>query len=482
MSTYLPGSAQRFSTSPQAGFNPLGTTGLWCHPLGFGCYRVAEDVPTHEAAMRRYFEKGGNLLDTSANYTDGGAERTIGRVLPDFKREDVIVVTKGGYIQGENMALAQKQTFPEVVKYGPGLWHCIHPDFLKTQIERSRNRMQLETIDVFLLHNPEYFINYRAKHGLTEADRTEFYRRVRLAFEYLESEVQAGRIGCYGISSNNYPLPLSDPTHTSIARCLEQAQAVASNHHFNVVQFPFNLFERGVALNHSNDGLTPLEYCRREGLGTLANRPLNAFSGNALIRLADFVKPGTPVPGPAQLAVLLQPLKSLEMKLSKEHRMALMGRNGMADHIASIVAQVNSTDMWEQVAGRYVISPIRNWLAETGEKMEHQAAAFDRWQDEFVALINPLLAHIGDFVAARQQPQSDHIRERLFQAGYPAQTSHSLSQMALAVLGNTPGLSCSLLGMRRPAYVDDAMSVPGFPAFDGLALLQGLRTEDCNED
>lgn len=474
MSSYLPGAARTSSTSPRPGLNPLGTTGLWCHPLGFGCYRVDVDNPTHEAALRQYLTAGGNLIDTSANYTDGGAERTIGRVLKDFNREDVIVVTKGGYIQGENMALAQKQTFPEVVKYGPGLWHCIHPEFLKTQVERSRQRMELETIDVFLLHNPEYFLNYQAKHGgASEADRTEFYRRVREAFAFLETEVEAGRLRHYGISSNNYPLPLEDPTHTSIARCLEQAEAISATHHFRVVQFPLNLFEPGVALHPSNQGLTPLEFCRQHGIGTLANRPLNAFANNQLIRLADFVPPGQQAPGPEHLDTILKPLADHELELHMAFRVPLMHEDGIADHIKELALQVSSEGVWEQVVGRYVIYPIREWLMETSQKMHKQPAIFDKWQNRFVDLINPALQEVVRYIACQSQPQSDAVREQLYAHGYPKGTL-TLSQMSLSVLTSLPGLSCTLLGMRRPEYVADALPVTEIPQVDGLAILQSL--------
>ena len=106
-------------TSP-SDFRPLGSTGLACHPLGFGCYRIADGNVEHEAALRNYLGRGGNLIDTSANYTDGQSEILVGRVVKSYPRDQVIVVTKGGYIQGQNMQLAQSQTFSEVVKYGEG--------------------------------------------------------------------------------------------------------------------------------------------------------------------------------------------------------------------------------------------------------------------------------------------------------------------------------------------------------------------------
>ena len=123
---------------------PLGSTGLHCHVLGFGCYRIMNGNADHEAALRAYLARGGNLIDTSANYGDGSSEELAGKVLQGIARARVIVVTKGGYIQGQNKALAQQRNFPEVVEYGPGISHCIHPEFLETQIERSCRRLGLD--------------------------------------------------------------------------------------------------------------------------------------------------------------------------------------------------------------------------------------------------------------------------------------------------------------------------------------------------
>ncbi len=469
------GTARKAAEAHRQGLNPLGDTGLWCHPLGFGCYRIDEGEPEHEAALRTYLDRGGNLIDTSANYTDGGSERTVGKVLRRYDRGKVIVVTKGGYIQGENMALAQRSNFPEVVKYGPGLWHCIHPDFLKTQIERSRRRMGLDTIDVFLLHNPEYFINHQAKKNLTEADRDEFYRRVQTAFAYLESEVAAGRIGCYGISSNNYPLPLSDPTHTSIARCWEQAERLTANHHFKVVQFPLNVYESGVALEPSNLGQTPLEFCRAKGIGTLANRPFNAFHRNALIRLADFVLPGRPKPGPDTLEPHLKRIEDLERRLRDHLRIEPMHRRGIAAYLRDMLPQIRSMAVWEQVAGQYVIYPIRGWLSSVLQEVGDDPI-FEQWQNEFLDEINPLLAQIGKYASAQGQVNSDRVRKKLVDAGYPERREVPLSQIALNLLESLDGLSCTLVGMRRPEYVADAFQGLDLPKVAATDILGTFRT------
>src|SRR2546423_813632 len=128
--TIIPGFATaegtaRFRDRNQAGepdllFNTLGATNLFCSPVGFGTYRCDVRVAEHQAALMKAIRMGCNLLDTSANYADGNAERMIGSALraltqsqgrdaiygvsteTTIKRDEIIIVSKGGYIQGEN--------------------------------------------------------------------------------------------------------------------------------------------------------------------------------------------------------------------------------------------------------------------------------------------------------------------------------------------------------------------------------------------
>jgi len=69
---------------------------------GYGCYRIDNRIEEHVNSVNRALLNGIRLLDTSANYSDGRSEILIGNVLNDLtsggkiKREDVVVVTKGG--------------------------------------------------------------------------------------------------------------------------------------------------------------------------------------------------------------------------------------------------------------------------------------------------------------------------------------------------------------------------------------------------
>ena len=143
----LAGFATSLGTAAYAGRHPnleyraFGKSGLRVSNAGFGGYRVDVSVEEHGIALEKALMSGINLLDTSANYADGGSERLIGKVLRTLceaghlTREQVVVVSKAGYLQGENYRISQERTaagkpFPELVLFGDGLEHCIHPEFL----------------------------------------------------------------------------------------------------------------------------------------------------------------------------------------------------------------------------------------------------------------------------------------------------------------------------------------------------------------
>lgn len=457
-------------------FRPIGATGMHCHPLGFGCYRLADGNPEHEAALRSYLDQGGNLIDTSTNYVDGLSEILVGKVVRDYPREQVIVVTKAGYIQGQIMELARSRAFPEVVQYDEGIWHCIHPEFLETQIELSRERLQLDVLDVLLLHNPEYFLIHQSHHKAVDAsDHAEFYRRVREAFRFLEEKVREGQIRWYGISSNNFGFPLADPTMTSVSRCLSEAEALSSDHHFKVVQLPLNLAENGGALEPNNDGSTVLKFCQQHGLGVMANRPLNTSCNGRFIRLADFAPPGRRPPGKKSLLELLVPLRQHEETGNAMGITSSDGRSaGLPQMLEQIVSQAKSVEHWNLLMGRYVIPPLKRWIADSSHRNSDNVL-WPQWLDKFFHLISTTFEATERFIQSQEQPGSDRVRNHLSEGGYP-QTSHSLSQIALGILLNLQGLSCVLNGMRRPSYVADAFGSRYTPRVDALRTLEHFKS------
>src|SRR4029079_1029552 len=134
---------------------------------------------------------------------DGDSERLVGSVLGELIkngeliREEVIIVSKIGYVQGDNLKQAEARErigrpYPDMVKYGEGIWHCIHPEYLADQLTLSLDRLGLATLDVCLLHNPEYFLSEAAHHEGEDLVRSRetFYRRIEQAFKYLSRKWQ----------------------------------------------------------------------------------------------------------------------------------------------------------------------------------------------------------------------------------------------------------------------------------------------------
>src|SRR5207248_9089170 len=100
---------------------------------------------------------------------------------------------------------------------------------------RSRTNLGVETIDVFYLHNPEQ--------QLSEISRATFHDRLRQAFAFLERQVATGTIQVYGTATwNGYRQDPTSREYLDLAEIVNIAEEVGGgDHHFRVVQIPFNL-------------------------------------------------------------------------------------------------------------------------------------------------------------------------------------------------------------------------------------------------
>ncbi len=460
---------------PAFSYRPLGRTGLTTSALGFGTYRVDERTPEHAAALVQSLERGVNLIDTSTNYTDGSSERTIGAVLATRPREETIVVSKVGYVQGQALALSRSreregQPFGEMVKYTEGCWHCLHPGFVADQLTRSLDRLRLQTIDVYLLHNPEYFFSDAVKRKQTGdlgALRDEFYRRIASAFAQLEDEVKRGRIAWYGVSSNTFGAAFDDPEATSLDRMHAIAERITPQHHFAVVQLPANLYESGPMLTANNTGntLSALTYASVKNLAVLANRPLNAYKDERLVRLADGAVPNAPATVVEQLAKVA----GLEARAP---------RKGVAwgTQLVAAARSAQNLQQWRQIEAQ-VSAQFGPRLQEAAAGLKDaQAGAFQTWAAEYTGEIRVLLAALGAEAAGRGRAANAGLHKTL-DAHLPKELhGWSLSQKANAALLHTPGITCVLNGMRRPEYVDDALGALAGPDFrTAAALYEALR-------
>ncbi|HEU0180275.1 MAG TPA: aldo/keto reductase [Blastocatellia bacterium] len=230
--------------------------GLWMSSIGLGSYLGGVDEWTDAAyrgAIKYAVELGCNVFDTAANYRCQRSERNFGDAFADLfaqglaSRDEIVISTKGGYIPFDGKPPRSRQemiTYIEETFIKPGVckWedfvqssHCMTPDYIAHQLDQSLRNLKLECIDIYYIHNPES--------QLAEVSRDEFYKRLRAAFEFLETAVADGKISTYGTATwNGYRAPVDSPEYLSLERVEETAREVAGDHHnFRAVQLPFNL-------------------------------------------------------------------------------------------------------------------------------------------------------------------------------------------------------------------------------------------------
>ncbi|MGB2900434.1 MAG: aldo/keto reductase [Candidatus Acidiferrum sp.] len=220
--------------------------------IGIGTYLGQPDTKTDEgytAAIVAAVENGINVIDAAINYRFQRSERSIGTAIQQlaakgFEREQIIVCTKGGYLTPDwSMPTDPNEYFfREYIQ--PGIFsakditagsHCMTPKFLKNQLGRSLKNLGVECIDVYYLHNPET--------QLAEVPKEEFLNRVREAFTFLESAVEAGEIQYYGMATwNGFRQDARSRDAMQLGEIVQMAQEIAGGrHHFRFVQLPFNL-------------------------------------------------------------------------------------------------------------------------------------------------------------------------------------------------------------------------------------------------
>ncbi|QCJ47376.1 aldo/keto reductase [Haloprofundus sp. MHR1] len=149
----------------------LGTTGYDVTEIGLGTWNIGSDwgdVSEEEGreAVRAALDAGVDFVDTADVYGDGASERRIAEVLDEADaRDDVTVATKAG-----------RRLDPH------GADGYTHGN-LERFVDRSRDNLGVDSLDLLQLHCPPTEVYYRPE-----------------VFEALDDLKRAGKIDHYGVS------------------------------------------------------------------------------------------------------------------------------------------------------------------------------------------------------------------------------------------------------------------------------------------
>ncbi|MEV6654957.1 aldo/keto reductase [Streptomyces sp. NPDC051219] len=243
--------------------------------LGLGTYRTP--ATSVVAAAERAVTTPVPWVDTAPNYCGARAHRLLAPVLQATPQ--LRVATKTGFLTpqtGREALAAGVITDPEA-----NLGHSLNPSFVRWQIDRSLAELGRDRLDVVFVHNPE---RVREPGGLAQ--------HLRGAFEALEVEAWAGRIGSYGVATwNGFSKGWFNVA--SLDRIATEA-AGTPDHHLRTIQLPVSLIE-DTPLHQALRGRGPITHAADRGWSVHASAPLH---GGTLARLdgadtlANLIRPG----------------------------------------------------------------------------------------------------------------------------------------------------------------------------------------------
>ncbi|MFN0205604.1 MAG: aldo/keto reductase [Planctomycetota bacterium] len=226
--------------------------------VGIGTYLGETDDAAdlaYEQAVIEFVNLGGNVIDTAVNYRAQRSERSIGRAMEKLagdhgvKREAIVICTKVGFLSFDhtypkNPRDAREWVQKQFIDTGilqPGDLasgsHAMTPAYLRHQAAASCNNLNVSTIDVYYLHNPETWLREQS------VRREDFLKMMRAAFETMEELVANGKIRNYGAATwSGFRVPPTSHEYLSLEELVHLAKEIAGDgHHFRYIQAPCNL-------------------------------------------------------------------------------------------------------------------------------------------------------------------------------------------------------------------------------------------------
>lgn len=195
----------------------LPVLGIGCWAFGGGDYWGPQRQADVDAVVRHAVSEGCGFFDTAESYNDGASESSLGAALRGLQREQFIVATK----------VSPGNTEPATL-----VAHC----------EASLRRLQLDHIDLYMVHWPITAHSIQHFRGANQA-----VPDVPAAFAALERLRQSGKIRHIGVSNFGRR---------------QLTEAVATGVPIVVNELPYNLLSRAIERDI-------LPFCRGRGVGVL---------------------------------------------------------------------------------------------------------------------------------------------------------------------------------------------------------------------
>ena len=323
----------RESEAAESNFKKFSSLSL--SNVGIGTYLGDTNAETDKMvidAIKQSVRSGINVIDTAINYRAQKAERAVGRAIAELtdngeaSRDQLFICTKSGYVTNDaDLELGfweyvkREYTDTGTVKADDitSAYHCMTPDYLSDQLERSLKNMGLDCIDLLYLHNA-------VEGQRNDVPKDKFLENLRSAMTIYEEKRRENKIRFYGMATwECFRVEESSNQYLSLEKVVEMAREVGGkNNGFRFIQLPFNMYydQALLAKNQTAAGkpASILEASAELGIGVFTSVPF--MQGRLL-------QPGT-MP---EFADLKPPLRALQFIRSAPGVLApLMGQKSPA--------------------------------------------------------------------------------------------------------------------------------------------------------
>jgi aryl-alcohol dehydrogenase-like predicted oxidoreductase len=160
-------------------YRKLGKSGIRVSEIGFGTWTIGMDwwnkkIDDYEAIrmLKKAYDLGINFYETADVYGKGRSEKLLSQAFKDTRNDSIIYSTKWGYDIYNTEQIGHNELPQE---------H--NPRFLQYALQQSMNRLQVDQIDVYSLHNP--------KMAAMQDNQL---------FESLDGLVESGKIRSHGVA------------------------------------------------------------------------------------------------------------------------------------------------------------------------------------------------------------------------------------------------------------------------------------------
>lgn len=249
----------------------------------FSRLKVASDLPTVRAVLRRAYDLGVNFIDTADAY--GDAEQFVHDALYPYP-PDLVIATKGGKLVGAD------GSFPLDGR----------PEHLRAACEASLKRLRLEQIPVYYIHEPDPKVPLEDSMGELGKLQTEGkIRHIGVSNVSAEQLAQARSVVTVAVVQNQYNI---------LTRGSDDVLAVCEREH--LVFVPYSPFggRRTKALNSQDTRLS--------GLQALADKRHVSSAEVVLAWLLARSPVTLPIPGTTRVDHLEADIGAAGMRLTRQ--------------------------------------------------------------------------------------------------------------------------------------------------------------------